>query len=78
MNQIGQDERIDVVGQVGDIYTFDRFSEYDIGLMDSMFHFAKKDKEKEIGLINKVVSDNKKRKVLWSFAFRTQATKSKP
>jgi 2-polyprenyl-3-methyl-5-hydroxy-6-metoxy-1,4-benzoquinol methylase len=57
MNQIGQDERIDVVGQVGDIYTFDRFSEYDIVLMDSMFHFAKKDKEKEIGLINKVVSE---------------------
>ena len=57
MNQIGQDENLDLVGQVGDIYAFDRFSEFDIVLLDSMFHFAKKDKEKEIGLINKIVSE---------------------
>jgi hypothetical protein len=44
-------------GQVGDIYSFDRFAEFDIVLLDSMFHFAKKDKEKEIGLIQKIVSD---------------------
>lgn len=57
MNQIGQNEKLNLVGQVGDIYTFDRFSEYEIVLMDSMFHFAKQDKVKEIGLINKVVSE---------------------
>lgn len=28
--------------------------------MDSKFHFAKKDKEKEIGLIKKIVSDIRK------------------
>ena len=57
MNQIGKNENLDLVGQVGDIYAFDRFSEFDIVLMDSMFHFAKKDKEKEIGLIKKIVSE---------------------
>ena len=60
MNQIGHDENLDLGGQVGDIYAFDRFSEFDIVLMDSMFHFAKKDKEKEIGLIKKIVSDMRK------------------
>ena len=60
MNQFGQNENLDLVGQVGDIYAFDRFSEFDIVLMDSMFHFAKKDKEKEIGLIKKIVSDIRK------------------
>lgn len=57
MNQIGQNENLNVIGQVGDIYAFDRFSEFDIILLDSMFHFAKKDKEKEIGLIKKIISD---------------------
>lgn len=57
MNQIGQNEKLNLVGQVGDIYAFDRFNEFDVVLMDSMFHFAKKDKEKEIGLINKIVSE---------------------
>jgi SAM-dependent methyltransferase len=60
MNQIGQNENIDLVGQVGDIYAFDRFREFDIVLLDSMFHFAKKDKEKEIGLIKKIVTDIRK------------------
>jgi len=60
MNQIGQDENLNLVGQVEDIYAFDRFSEFDIVLIDSMFHFAKKDKEKEIGLIKRIVADIKK------------------
>tara|TARA_R110002072_G_C7889104_1_gene528676 strand:- start:59 stop:625 length:567 start_codon:yes stop_codon:yes gene_type:complete len=60
MNKIGQNENLDLAGQVGDVYAFDRFSEFDIVLMDSMFHFAKKDKEKEIGLIKKIVSDIRK------------------
>lgn len=57
MNEIGQSEKLDLDGQVGDIYAFDRFSEFDFVLLDSMFHFAKKDKEKEIGLIKKIVLD---------------------
>lgn len=56
MNHIGQKENLNLVGQVEDIYAFDRFSEFDIVLIDSMFHFAKKDKKKEIGLINRIVS----------------------
>ena len=57
MNEIGQNEKLNLVGQVGDIYAFNRFNEFDIVLLDSMFHFAKADKEKEIGLIMKIVSD---------------------
>lgn len=57
MNQIGQNENLDLVGQVEDVYAFDGFNEFDIVLMDSMFHFAKNDKEKEIGLIKKIISE---------------------
>ncbi|ADR21086.1 hypothetical protein MATR_12840 [Marivirga tractuosa] len=59
MNRIGQNEKLDLVGKVEDIYTFDRFNEFDIVLLDSMFHFAKKDKAKEIGLIKKILLDIK-------------------
>lgn len=57
MNQIGRDENLNLLGQVGDIYGFDSFDEFDIVLLDSMFHFAKKDREKEIGLIKRIVSE---------------------
>lgn len=60
MNQIGQLENLNIVGQVEDIYGFDHFEEFDIILLDSMFHFAKKDREKEIGLIKKIVTDIRK------------------
>jgi len=46
-------------GQVGDIFGLDRFSEFDIVLLDSMLHFAKKDKAKEIGLNQKIVAEIK-------------------
>ncbi|MBD3276175.1 MAG: methyltransferase domain-containing protein [Candidatus Marinimicrobia bacterium] len=60
MNKIGSAENLDLVGQVGDIYSFDQFDEFDIILLDSMFHFAKNDKEKEIGLVKKTVSQIEK------------------
>lgn len=60
MNQIGQTENLNLVGKVADIYAFDRFVEFDIILLDSMFHFTKKDKDKEIGLIKRIISDVEK------------------
>lgn len=57
MNKIGQVENLNLIGQVDDIYVFDHFGEFDIILLDSMFHFTKKDKEKEIRLIEKIVKD---------------------
>ena len=59
MNEVGEVENLNLYGQVGDIYSFDRFDEFDIVLLDSMFHFAKKDKEKEVELIKKIVSQIK-------------------
>jgi tellurite methyltransferase len=59
MNKIAEIENLDLEGQVGDIYSFDQFDEFEIVLLDSMFHFAQKDKEKEIGLIKRIASDIK-------------------
>lgn len=55
MNEVVKAENLNLDGQVGEIYTYDKFAEFDIILLDSMFHFAKKDKEKEIGLIQNII-----------------------
>jgi SAM-dependent methyltransferase len=59
MIRVGEKENLNLTGLVHDIYTYDRFSDFDIILLDSMFHFAKKDKEKEVGLIQRIISDLK-------------------
>jgi len=64
MLQIGKAEKLKLEGQVGDIYSFDGFNEFDIILLDSMFHFAKEDREKEIGFLKKIVANIKKEGML--------------
>jgi SAM-dependent methyltransferase len=56
MNELGKAKNLNLVGQVADIYYFDQFDKFDFILLDSMFHFEKNDKEKEVGLIQKIVS----------------------
>lgn len=56
MNHISRAESLNLIGQVGDVFAFHGFSDFDFVLLDSMFHFAKKDKKKEIGLIQNIVS----------------------
>lgn len=49
-------ENLLVKGIVADIYDFKDYKSYDIILLDSMFHFAKKDYEKEAGLVLKIAA----------------------
>jgi 2-polyprenyl-3-methyl-5-hydroxy-6-metoxy-1,4-benzoquinol methylase len=56
MNTIAKAEGLNLVGHVGDIHAVHDFDNFDIVLLDSMFHFAKKDKEKEVGTIKRIVS----------------------
>ncbi|WKK82684.2 class I SAM-dependent methyltransferase [Marivirga arenosa] len=64
MLEISRAEKLKLEGQVGDIYSFDGFNEFDIILLDSMFHFAKEDREKEIGFLKKIVANIKKGGIL--------------
>ncbi len=76
MNQIAKDEKLKLFGQVSDIYSFDNFYDFDIILLDSMFHFNKKDKEKEIVLIKKIVSEIRKGSII-IFCIQDTGTKVK-
>lgn len=56
MNQVAKVENLQLIGLVRDIYKFDKFDAFDIILLDSMFHFAQKDKPKEIELLKRIGS----------------------
>lgn len=56
MNRAGQAEQLNLVGLVADIYHYDRFAEFDIILLDSMLHFAKKERTKEIALLRRILT----------------------
>lgn len=55
LNQIGQNEKLNIKAQVADIFRFNDFNDFDFVLLDSMFHFLKKDKEKETNLIKTTI-----------------------
>jgi tellurite methyltransferase len=54
MNAIAKAEHLHVDGILADIYTYDSYEDIDIVLLDSMFHFEKRDKERECALIEKI------------------------
>ena len=60
MNQIALAENLRLNGIIADIFKYDHFSEFDFVLLDSMFHFAKKDRKKETEFIQSIIYKIKK------------------
>lgn len=54
LNAMSENAGLNVLGIVGDIYVFDNYKIFDIVLLDSMFHFEKRDKKRETELIVKI------------------------
>ncbi len=59
LNEIAKKENLHVKGLVGDLTTYKRIKEYDVVLMDSMFHFYKKDTEKETANLKNILNELK-------------------
>ncbi len=59
LNKIAQQHELSLKGLVADIYEYQDFGEFDVILLDSMFHFAKGDKEKELGLLESIINEAK-------------------
>ena len=55
LNLAAKKEGLNANGVVEDIYAYDHFQDFDVVLLDSMFHFEKRDREKETQLIEKIV-----------------------
>lgn len=56
MTTKSNNENLKLAGLVGDIYEFDNFQDFDIVLLDSMFHFEKRDRKRESDLIVKIAT----------------------
>lgn len=54
LNAIAQQEHLPLTGIVADIYAYTGFEAFDFILMDSMFHFGKKERDQEIAFLEKV------------------------
>lgn len=51
----GQEEGLNLTGIVGDMYAFDRFQDFEVILLNSLFHFNKKDRATETALIERIL-----------------------
>lgn len=54
LNNIAKKQKLPLKGLVCDIYTYSHFDGFEFILLDSMFHFGKKEKEKETKLLEKI------------------------
>ncbi|MBM7614491.1 class I SAM-dependent methyltransferase [Alkaliphilus hydrothermalis] len=70
MNQIANDDNLDVIGEVGDVYTYPVSTEYDLILLDSMLHFYKGDLEEETNFIKRIALELKVEGVLANFMIK--------
>lgn len=59
MNELAQKENLPLKGIVWDLFEYPDFGEFDFILLDSMFHFQKKEKAKEIALLKKIFSESR-------------------
>lgn len=59
LNKIAQKEGLSLKGIIEDIYSFSGFSEFEFILLDSMFHFGKKERAREINLIKRIIDSSK-------------------
>lgn len=54
LNAQARAEKLPLKGRVADMHTYQDFGEFAFILLDSMFHFGKKEREQEIGLLNRI------------------------
>ncbi|WP_020567018.1 class I SAM-dependent methyltransferase [Neolewinella persica] len=54
LNKIAAQERLPLTGVVTDLYAYTGFEAFNYILMDSMFHFAKKEREQEVAFLKRI------------------------
>jgi 2-polyprenyl-3-methyl-5-hydroxy-6-metoxy-1,4-benzoquinol methylase len=59
LNEIATKDNLFLKGIVMDVYSYSAFDEFDFILLDSMFHFGKKERQKEIDFLNRLINLSK-------------------
>jgi len=76
MMQSADIENLKLKGIVSDIYDINDFAGYNFILLDSMFHFLKKDREKEVNFVKHILNKSDKNTVI-AFCVRHSGNKVK-
>ena len=58
LNRIAESINLPLKGMVEDIFNFTNFNEFDFILLDSMFHFGKRERTKETNFIKRVFEES--------------------
>lgn len=59
MLRLATSENLKLKGMVADLFEFEHYHEFDFVLLDSMFHFEKKERKQETELIKKIITQVK-------------------
>ena len=59
LNKIAEKEGLTLKGIIEDIYNYSQFTEFEFILLDSMFHFGKKERKKETEFLNRLIKNSK-------------------
>lgn len=59
LNEIATKEKLPLKGIVRDIFEYSDFDKFEFILLNSMFHFGKKEREKETKLLEKIIESSK-------------------
>ena len=59
LNVVAKNEGLNVTGMVGNMFNLDGLNEFDFFILDSMFHFTTKDREKEVKFLKSLLSESK-------------------
>lgn len=51
MNELAKEKNLNVTGIIGDMFAMNGLNKFDYLILDSMFHFTKNDKEKEVNFL---------------------------
>lgn len=64
LNEVVTEENLSLQGMVVDIYEYKNFDQYDFILLDSMFHFNKNDRPRELRFLNTLISQAKAKAII--------------
>ncbi len=64
LNEKAKKENLPLEGMVADIFEYDNYQEFDFILLDSMFHFTKKDKKREVNFLKNIFQKSKTKTII--------------
>lgn len=59
MTEVARREGLSITGLVTDLYAFDGYGSFDVLLLDSLFHFARRDRAREAAFLQRLLRESR-------------------